>query len=663
MRRSRLSAGTWLALSAGVLAVATLVAVGAALIAAHHLTQARQRVVDRVDVATNTALVLSNAMVNQETGVRGFVLGGEEQFLDPYRVGVANAARAQRQLQALAQAEMSGRLPGDLARARRAIDAWQSGYARPTIDRIRRFGAGRIEDTAVAAGKARFDVVRASLGRLQADLRADRADARADLAGAAASLTRALVFAAILLALALLAIAILGRQIIAVPIARLARQTRAVASGELHRVIEPSGPSDIERLGRDVESMRARIVQDLEAVRAAEEEIQQKAVALERSNAELEQFAYVASHDLQEPLRKVTSFCQMIERRYSGQLDERGEQYIAFAVDGAKRMQALINDLLAFSRVGRVERPRELVDLEELVGQATSALSLAVEETGATVEVRGDLPEVYGERSLLGLVLPEPDLQRDQVPRRRAARGARLGPPRRRALGARRGRQRHRHRPRVRRSDLRHLPAPARQGRLRGHRDRAHDVPEGHRVPRRGDLARGQPERRRLDLPLHAAGPRYRHRGGHAMNQNLNVIEVLLVEDDPGDIVLIREAFEHNKVYNALHVVSDGVQALEFLRREGDYADAPRPDLMLLDLNLPRKDGREVLAEVKEDAGLRTIPVVVLTTSEAEEDIARSYDLHANAYVSKPVDFDRFIEVVRQIDDFFVSVVKLPNRH
>jgi light-regulated signal transduction histidine kinase (bacteriophytochrome) len=151
--------------------------------------------------------------------------------------------------------------------------------------------------------------------------------------------------------------------------------------------------------------MRDRIVRDLLAVRAAEEEVQAKAVALERSNAELEQFAYVASHDLQEPLRKVTSFCQMIERRYSGQLDERGEQYIAFAVDGAKRMQALINDLLAFSRVGRVERPRELVDLDELVAQATNVLSLAIEETGAAVEVRGDLPEVYGERSLLGVVL------------------------------------------------------------------------------------------------------------------------------------------------------------------------------------------------------------------------------------------------------------------
>jgi CheY-like chemotaxis protein len=146
------------------------------------------------------------------------------------------------------------------------------------------------------------------------------------------------------------------------------------------------------------------------------------------------------------------------------------------------------------------------------------------------------------------------------------------------------------------------------------------------------------------------------------MNQNLNVIEVLLVEDDPGDVVL-REAFEHKKVYNALHVVSDGVQALEFLRREGDHADAPRPDLVLLDLNLPRKDGRQVLAEVKDDTDVRTIPVVVLTTSEAEEDILRSHDLHANAYATKPVDFDHFIEVVRQIDDFFVSVVKLSHRH
>jgi CheY-like chemotaxis protein len=132
-------------------------------------------------------------------------------------------------------------------------------------------------------------------------------------------------------------------------------------------------------------------------------------------------------------------------------------------------------------------------------------------------------------------------------------------------------------------------------------------------------------------------------------------IVVLLVEDDPGDVVLIQEAFEHNKVRNHLHVVGDGVEAMAFLRNGGE-----RPDLILLDLNLPRKDGREVLAEVKGDPQLRSIPVVVLTTSKAEEDILRSYDLHANAYVTKPVDFSRFIEVVRQIDEFFVTVVKLP---
>jgi CheY-like chemotaxis protein len=144
------------------------------------------------------------------------------------------------------------------------------------------------------------------------------------------------------------------------------------------------------------------------------------------------------------------------------------------------------------------------------------------------------------------------------------------------------------------------------------------------------------------------------------MMENLTVVDVLLVEDDPGDVVLVQEAFEFNKVHNALHHVSDGVEALDFLHRRSGHETAPRPDLILLDLNLPRKDGREVLAEIKEDRDLRTIPVVVLTTSEAEEDILRSYDLHANAYVTKPVDFDRFIEVVRHIDDFFVTVVKLP---
>ena len=146
------------------------------------------------------------------------------------------------------------------------------------------------------------------------------------------------------------------------------------------------------------------------------------------------------------------------------------------------------------------------------------------------------------------------------------------------------------------------------------------------------------------------------------IRQDGTPIEVLLVEDDPGDVLMTREAFEEHKVRNRLTVVSDGDEALSYLRREGEFADAVRPDLILLDLNLPRRDGREVLEEVKKDPDLGRIPVVVLTTSAADEDILRSYQLHANAYVTKPVDFERFIAVIRQIDEFFVSVVKLPPR-
>lgn len=137
-------------------------------------------------------------------------------------------------------------------------------------------------------------------------------------------------------------------------------------------------------------------------------------------------------------------------------------------------------------------------------------------------------------------------------------------------------------------------------------------------------------------------------------------IEILLVEDDPGDTLIATEALEQSKVTNNLHSVSNGEEALAYLRRTGEFADAVRPDLVLLDLNLPRRDGREVLAEVKADPDLRRIPVVVLTTSQAEEDILRSYDLHANAYVTKPVDFQRFVDVVRQIDEFYFTVVRLP---
>jgi chemotaxis family two-component system response regulator Rcp1 len=136
--------------------------------------------------------------------------------------------------------------------------------------------------------------------------------------------------------------------------------------------------------------------------------------------------------------------------------------------------------------------------------------------------------------------------------------------------------------------------------------------------------------------------------------------EVLLVEDSPGDVRLTREALKEGKVRNNLSVVSDGVEAMEFLRREGKYADAPRPDIVLLDLNMPRKDGREVLAEMKSDENLKRIPVVILTTSEAEQDILRTYDLHANCYLTKPVDLEQFISIVKSVEDFWLTIVQLP---
>ena len=142
---------------------------------------------------------------------------------------------------------------------------------------------------------------------------------------------------------------------------------------------------------------------------------------------------------------------------------------------------------------------------------------------------------------------------------------------------------------------------------------------------------------------------------------DLKPVDVLLVEDDEGDALMTREAFEFYKMRNSLHVVTDGEQALQFVRKAGPFADAPRPGLILLDVNLPRLSGLEVLAELKRDPELAIIPVVMLTTSRAEEDILRSYKLHANAYVSKPVDFEHFIAAIRQIDDFFLNLVQLPH--
>ena len=143
--------------------------------------------------------------------------------------------------------------------------------------------------------------------------------------------------------------------------------------------------------------------------------------------------------------------------------------------------------------------------------------------------------------------------------------------------------------------------------------------------------------------------------------ENFKIIDILLVEDNPGDVRLAQEALKESKVRNQLHIVNDGMAATDFLFKRNDYKDAPRPDLIILDLNLPKKDGREVLAEIKADENLKRIPIVIFTTSKAEEDILKTYNLHANCYITKPLNFDKFMEVIKSIEDFWLTIVKLPS--
>lgn len=386
--------------SLATLAVFLVAAVAVGGLALARLADARATVVDRVDPALQQALRLESSLVDQETGVRGYALGADQDVLNQYVVGVTaqnEAASALRSL--LVDLPAAG---AELRRAGELADTWRSEYAQPTIAEITRTGEAAV-GTSVEQGKMYFDRVREALDGLQDDLNTARVSAADTLDAAATTVNVALTVIAVAFALIIVALAIGLRKLALQPITRLAEEARTVARGDFGHPVEQSGPREVRELGADVNLMRERILQELSALKAAHAELDRRSTDLERSNTELEQFAYVASHDLQEPLRKVASFCQLLERRYKRQLDERADQYIAFAVDGAKRMQILINDLLAFSRVGRIVRDPVLVSCDAVLEQALANLSYAIEQAGAVVDA-DKLPKVSAEVPLLTTV-------------------------------------------------------------------------------------------------------------------------------------------------------------------------------------------------------------------------------------------------------------------
>jgi signal transduction histidine kinase len=387
----------WAGAAAGV-----LVALVAALVAAaafHTLSAARHQVIDVADPAATGTLQLYAGMLNQETGVRGYELSAAPSFLQPYTSGLAQQRGAQAVLRSLL-----GDVPGashDLAATDRRISDWRAQYAIPTIAQVR--ASGKPTFIRVDKGKADFDALRASISVLQGDISRYRQRAVAKLDGAGATLQNVIIGigVALLAIIALFAFAI--RRAVVHPIARLAAEAKTVAGGDFDHAVRAGGSRETVDLGADVNRMRERIVSELAASRAAETDLRALTEELQRSNTELEQFAYVASHDLQEPLRKVASFCQLLQRRYAGQLDDKADLYIEYAVDGAKRMQQLINDLLAFSRVGRIVRDQVLVASAEALDQARANLSVPIQQEQASIQA-GPLPVVRAEAALLTAV-------------------------------------------------------------------------------------------------------------------------------------------------------------------------------------------------------------------------------------------------------------------
>ena len=382
--------------------VLALVFVGSG-IALWRMLDAQDLVTERYFEAITSAETAYTQLVDGETAVRGYALTGFDGTLEPYE----NAQDATDAFEAVAGSSTSAAVREAAAAAVVAAERWDQEFAQPTIAAVAEGGPSAVTPEEVEGGRALFDEARTAVQEYLDVLRERRDGAAADLA----VWTRVVIGSLVALVIAgAVAGAVLWRTLrswITEPLDALAADTRAVSEGDLHHPVRTAGPGEIADLADAVERMRLGLVSQVQAVEAQRAEIAEahdrladQTEELRRSNRDLEQFAYVASHDLQEPLRKVASFTQLLQKRYSGQMDERADQYIAFAVDGAKRMQQLIQDLLGFSRVGRLGGELADVPLDEALGSALDNLEHLVEEAGAVVTYDA-LPVVRGERPLL----------------------------------------------------------------------------------------------------------------------------------------------------------------------------------------------------------------------------------------------------------------------
>ncbi|WP_329106956.1 ATP-binding protein [Micromonospora sp. NBC_01699] len=384
--------------------VLALLAVGEALVANANRTHLDTLLTKTGPLRTD-AESLPTALVDQETAVRGYAVSGDRADLAPYDEGIGQEGVLISRMDALLDDQPEIRRQLHLVRDQ--AERWRAEVAQPIVDATTSGGPSAGQLLVNERGRQQFDALRGSTSRLQELILDLRNEVATKARKTGNTLVLLLILAGVVVVLAGVALLVSLNRAVIGPVTRLAEQVRAVAQGDYQRDIEQTGPPELALLAADVDAMRRKIAADLAEVREARtriewvnSQLQKQAEELVRSNRDLEQFAYVASHDLQEPLRKVASFCQLLQRRYAGQLDERADQYIAFAVDGAQRMQRLINDLLAFSRIGRLTTGFAEVDLNQVMGDVAGQTEAARQYAGGEL-TWSDLPVVLGEEPLL----------------------------------------------------------------------------------------------------------------------------------------------------------------------------------------------------------------------------------------------------------------------